>query len=48
MLVKLSRWIEEFVGRKVARSFCVSEAMKRDLADNMRITQGVTVLYDRY
>jgi len=47
LLVRISRRIEEFVGRRVSRSFCVSEAMKRDLADNMGVTEGVTVLYDR-
>jgi len=46
-LVRLSRCIEEFVGRRVAKSFCVSQAMKRDLSGNMGVESGVSVLYDR-
>lgn len=46
-LVRLSRGIEEFVGKRVAKSFCVSKAMKRDLGQNMGVQSGVSVLYDR-
>ena len=48
LLVKISRWIEEFVGRRVSQAFCVSHAMRKDLDKTLGIlSDGVTVLYDR-
>lgn len=44
-LVKLSRWIEGLFGPRVHAAFCVSKAMKRDLA--ARWSVDATVLYDK-
>lgn len=45
-LVKLSRKIEAFFGPKADAAFCVTEAMKTDLAQNWGVGSPVT-LYDR-
>lgn len=45
LLVKLSNWIEGFFGGYGSYHFCVTRAMKEDLAANWGI--NATVLYDR-
>jgi beta-1,4-mannosyltransferase len=45
ILVKLSKYIEDSIGRRVPLSFCVSKAMKKDLES--RLDLSATVLYDR-
>ena len=44
-LVKTSKFVEKFVGSRVQKAFCVSNAMKRDLSANFGV-EAVT-LYDR-
>ena len=44
-LVRFSKLIEDFIGRRVPLAFCVSKAMKKDL--EFRLGLNATVLYDR-
>jgi len=45
-VVRLTRWCERVLGARANAHFCVSRAMRSDLAQNWGI-QGATVLYDR-
>lgn len=45
ILVKFSKAIEDWIGRRVKTAFCVSKAMKKDL--ETRLNLCATVLYDR-
>ena len=44
-LVKFSKFVEDFIGRRVPLAFCVSKAMKKDLESRLNLC--ATVLYDR-
>ncbi|CAH0395097.1 unnamed protein product [Bemisia tabaci] len=44
-LVKISKWTEEYFGRKADANLCVTKAMKEDLAEKWGII--ATVLHDR-
>lgn len=45
-VVRLTRWCERVMGSRANAHFCVSRAMRADLARNWGI-EGATVLYDR-
>lgn len=44
-IVRLARWYERFCGKRSDAGFCVTEAMRRDLATNWGVRAAV--LYDR-
>ena len=44
-VVLLTRFIENFIGRRIPSAFCVSKAMKKDLEERLGVC--ATVLYDR-
>jgi beta-1,4-mannosyltransferase len=44
-LVRLSKMIEDAIGKRIKTAFCVSKAMKKDL--ETRLNLCATVLYDR-
>ncbi|XP_074028006.1 ALG1, chitobiosyldiphosphodolichol beta-mannosyltransferase [Leptinotarsa decemlineata] len=45
MLVKITKRVEMFVGRKADHNFCVTNAMKKDLCENWNIS--AVTLYDK-
>ena len=44
-LVRVTHWLEKMFGGTAVNSFCVTEAMKKDLAENWSV--DAAVLYDR-